>query len=216
MFRYFLRYSGDSGAGRVLAPRRADPRSFAVDRPSFFSACSCTVGWSGVHDRCQRVSQRRVAGRLPIRADPETIQRSVVSAGNSARRYWLSRSRSATARSPRSSSRIRSRNRYRWPVRSAIRRRRHPRKRPQQLPEPRFERIHQRPRCSPEVRRRPKAGHRRLHRVRRTSDHTGLPSTRVTASVLGDALGMVGRPVSTGLHDSCRLSSFLTRWAAGG
>src|SRR5215211_4357808 len=26
---------------------------------------------------------------------------------------------------------------------------------------------------------------------------------------------MVGRPVSTGLRDSCRLSSFLTRWAAG-
>ena len=60
------------------------------------------------------------------------------------------------------------------------------------------------------------AGHHRLHRVPRTSDHTGLPSTRVTASVLGDALGMVGRPVSTGLHDSCRLSSFLTRWTAGG
>ena len=34
-----------------------------------------------------------------------------------------------------------------------------------------------------------------------------LPSTRVTASALGDALGMVGRPVSTGLHVSCRLSS---------
>jgi hypothetical protein len=30
----------------------------------------------------------------------------------------------------------------------------------------------------------------------------GLRSTRVTASVLGDALGMVGRPVSTGLRDS--------------
>jgi hypothetical protein len=29
------------------------------------------------------------------------------------------------------------------------------------------------------------------------ADHTGLPSTHVTASVLGDALGMVGRPVST-------------------
>ena len=43
----------------------------------------------------------------------------------------------------------------------------------------------------------------------------GLPSTHVTASVLGDALGMVGRPVSTGLHDSCRLASFLTRWAGG-
>ena len=41
-------------------------------------------------------------------------------------------------------------------------------------------------------------------------------SRSVTASVLGDALGMVGRPVSTGLRDSCRLSSFLTRWAAGG
>jgi hypothetical protein len=38
-----------------------------------------------------------------------------------------------------------------------------------------------------------------------------LPSTGLTASVLGVALGMVGRPVSTGLHDSCRLSSFLTR-----
>jgi hypothetical protein len=43
-----------------------------------------------------------------------------------------------------------------------------------------------------------------------------LPSTHVTASVLGVALGMVGRPVSTGLHDSCRLSSFLTRWQREG
>ena len=34
------------------------------------------------------------------------------SARNSARRYWSSQSRSATARAPRSSSRIRSRNRY--------------------------------------------------------------------------------------------------------
>ena len=76
--RYFPRYSGDSGAGRVLAPWPADPRSFAVDHPSFFSACSCSVVWSGVHDRSQRVSQRRLAGRLPIRADPETIHRSVV------------------------------------------------------------------------------------------------------------------------------------------
>jgi hypothetical protein len=43
-----------------------------------------------------------------------------------------------------------------------------------------------------------------------------LPSTRVTASVLGVALGMVGRPVSTGLHNPCRLSSFLTRWQREG
>ena len=32
----------------------------------------------------------------------------------------------------------------------------------------------------------------------------------------GRCLRDVGRPVSTGLRDSCRLSSFLTRWAAGG
>jgi hypothetical protein len=55
-----------------FAPWPADPRSFAVDHPSFFSACSCSVVWSGVHDRSLRVSQRRVAGRLSIRADPET------------------------------------------------------------------------------------------------------------------------------------------------
>jgi hypothetical protein len=62
----------------------------------------------------------------------------------------------------------------------------------------------------------PKLATARLHPVRRTSDHTGLPATRVTASVPGDALGMLGRPVSTGLRDSCRLSSFLTRCTAGG
>ena len=96
-------------------------------------ACSCSVVWGGVHDRSQRVSQRCVAGRLPFRADPETIHRSVVQPVTRLV-AWSSQSRSATARSPRSSSRIRSRNRYGWPVRSVIRRRRHPPKQPQQLP----------------------------------------------------------------------------------
>ena len=74
----FLGIQGTPERAGSSPPWPADPRSFAVDHPSFFSACSCSVGWSGVHDRSQRVSQRRLTGRLPIRADPETIHRSVV------------------------------------------------------------------------------------------------------------------------------------------
>ena len=74
----FLGIQGTPERAGFSRPWPADPRSFAVDHPSFFSACSCSVVWSGVHDRSQRVSQRRLAGRLPIRADPETIHRSVV------------------------------------------------------------------------------------------------------------------------------------------
>ena len=36
---------GGLGAGGPR-PRPADPRSFAVDHPSFFSARSCSVGWA--------------------------------------------------------------------------------------------------------------------------------------------------------------------------
>jgi hypothetical protein len=103
-----------------VPPWPADPRSFAVDQASFFSACSCSVVWSGVHDRSQRVSQRRVAGRLPNSSRSRNHPPQCRSASNSARRYRSSQSRSATARSPRSSSRIRSRNRYGQPIRSAF------------------------------------------------------------------------------------------------
>ena len=109
------------------------------------------------------------------------------SARNSARRYRSSQSRSATARSPRSSSRIRSGNGCGLadPLRGS--------------PSPGIRgngRNSSRSRGSnpstsdPVAARtylgRPKVGHRRLHRVRRTSDHTGPAVTRVTASVLGD------------------------------
>ena len=137
------------------------------------------------------------------------------SARNSARRYWLSQSRSATARSPRSSEFDRgiamaSRSAPRFAVAGIRGDGRNSSRSRGSKPSTSD------PACGPEVPRRPKVGQRRLHRVRRTADHTGLPSTPVTASDTGDALGMVGRPVSTGLRDSCRLSSSLTRWAAGG
>ena len=74
----FLGIQGTPERAGFSRPGPADPRSFAVDHPSFFSACSCSVVWSGVHDRSQRVSQRRLTGRPPIRADPETIHRGVV------------------------------------------------------------------------------------------------------------------------------------------
>ena len=74
----FLGIQGTSERGRVLAPWPTDPRSFAVDHLASSAHPGCSVGWGGIHDRSQRVSQRRHAGRLPIRADPETIHRSVV------------------------------------------------------------------------------------------------------------------------------------------
>jgi hypothetical protein len=73
----FLAILGTPERTGFSGPWLADPRSFAVAHP-FFSASSCSVGWSGVHDRSQRGRQRRLAGRVPIRADAETIHRSVV------------------------------------------------------------------------------------------------------------------------------------------
>ena len=150
-----LGIQGDSGAGPVLAPWQADPRSFAVDHPSFFSACICSS------DGAESMIEASVSanGASPVDAQFEPIQKPSAAVSFSPQ---LSPSlpvvavKISNARSPRSSSRIRSRNHYGQPIRSASRRRRHPRKRPQQLPEPRLERIHQRPRCSPDVPRRPK------------------------------------------------------------
>jgi hypothetical protein len=94
-----------------FAPSRADPRSFAVDLPSFLRM-QLSVVWSGVHDRSQRVSQRARRRSTPNSSRSRNHLPQCRSARNSARRYRSSQSRSATARSPRSSSRIRSRNRY--------------------------------------------------------------------------------------------------------
>ena len=200
--------AGSSAPGRPIQDR------LQLITPSFFSACSCSVGWSGVHDRSQRVSRRRLAGRLPIRADPETIHRSVVqpvtqlvaTGRRSQDQQRQDRHAFVFTNSIKESLRLADPLRESPSPASA--------ETPQQLDPSNASTS--KPGCSPDVPRRPKTGQRRLHRVLRTSDHTGLPSTRVTASVLGDALGMVGRPVSTGLRDSCRLSSFLTRWTAGG
>ena len=153
-------------SGPGCPPWPADPRSFAVDHPSCFSACSCSVGWSGVHDRSPRVSQRRVAGRLPIRADSETIHRSVVQP--------LARLVAIGRRSQDQQRQDRHVGRHEFDQGIATARRSAQRfavagirgNGPHQLPDRRLEGIHQRPRCSPEVPRRPKAGHRRLHRVR--------------------------------------------------
>jgi hypothetical protein len=118
--RYFPRYSGDSWAGRVLAPWPADPRSFAVDHPLFLQRMQLLRRMErspGSKPACQPTA--------PGRSTPNTGRSrnhppQCRSASNSARRYRSSRSRSATARSPRSSSRIRSRNRYGQPIRSAF------------------------------------------------------------------------------------------------
>ena len=167
------------------------------------------VGWSGVHDRSQRVSQRRLAGRRPIRADPETIRRSVVQpATQPVATGCRSQDQQRKIATFVFTNSIKESLRLADPLRDSpspasaetaatapgSAARTHPPATPLQ----------------PGRTSAAQAGHHRLHRVPRTSDHTGLPSTRVTASVLGDALGMVGRPVSTGLRDSCRLSSFLT------
>jgi predicted ATPase len=74
-------------SGPVLAPWPADPRSFAVDHPSFFSACSCSVAWSGVHDRSQHVSRRARRRSTPSLSRSRNHPPQGRSAGNSARRY---------------------------------------------------------------------------------------------------------------------------------
>jgi hypothetical protein len=118
-------------------PWPADPRSFAVDHPSFLSACSCSVVWSGVHDRSQHVSQRRAADQLPIRADPETIHRSVVQPLTQlvaiGRRSQDQQRQDRHVRLHEFDQGIATASRSA----PAIRRRRHPRKQPATAPDPR-------------------------------------------------------------------------------
>jgi hypothetical protein len=67
-------------SGPGCRPWPADPRSFAVDHdhPSFFSTCSSPSYGAESMIEASESANGRVAGRLPIRADPETIHRSVV------------------------------------------------------------------------------------------------------------------------------------------
>jgi hypothetical protein len=139
----------------------------------------------------------RLAGRLPIRADPETIHRSVVQ--NSARRFTNSIKEPLRLADPlRDSPSPASAETAATAPGSAART--HPPATP--LQPGGTSAAHSWP--PPPS---PCSANSRPH---------GAAVDTCDRQCPGDALGMVGRLVSTGLRDSCRLWSFLTRWAAGG
>ena len=184
----------------------------------------CSSYLSGVHDRSQRVSRRRLTGQLPIRADQKPSNRSVVQplaqlVAAGCRCRFLDRIREdergdlavadldCDVETPRPSAAFTVsaehpsdlRNRDTLP-----------------LPEPTdLSSIRQRSALSPSMARLPTASSGSWSRF----THRGQSSAAVDTcdrQCPGRCLRDVGRPVSTGLHDSCRLSSFLTRWQREG